>query len=298
MIGRALTRSLLDKNYRVVILSRSDGDRQETIANLTYARWDTDKQTIDKAAVAKADFIIHLAGAGVAEKRWTKKRKQEIVNSRVKSGELLARTLQEDRGNVKAVITISGIGWYGPDPANPNPHPFTEEDSAANDFLGQTCQQWEASLSSVTGNGIRLTVFRTGVVLSNEGGALPEFQRTLPFGIAAILGSGRQIVSWIHIDDMVRLFTRAIESENMHGVYNAVASHPVSNKDLVLKIAGRKRGRFFVPVYVPSFVLRLVLGEMCVEVLKSATVSSAKLHYDGFTFLYPTLDAALDELLK
>ena len=130
--------------------------------------WDIEKQEIDKAAIAKADFIIHLAGAGVADRRWTKKRKQEIVNSRVKGGELLAKALEEYPNHVKAVITASAIGWYGPDPVIPNPHPFNEIDPSSNDFLGSTCRLWEQSLEPVKASGIRLVKIRTGIVLSKK----------------------------------------------------------------------------------------------------------------------------------
>ena len=324
MIGKALTQALLDKNYQVIILSRAGRSKQSAIPKETneilskmgvildeapvtpsaakgrpiYAQWDISKQTIDKEAIAKADYIIHLAGAGVADMRWSKKRKQEIVDSRVKSGELLDKTLRENANNVKAVVSISGIGWYGPDPAIPNPDPFTEEDPASDDFLADTCKQWEAAIAPVTKQGKRLVILRTGIVLSKEGGALKEFEKPLKFGVATILGNGRQVISWIHIDDLTRLFITAIENENINGVYNAVSSNPISNKEFMMKLGTIKRGKFFIPIPVPSFALKIVLGEMSVEVLKSATVSCAKLHYAGFNFLYPGVDEALKDLTK
>jgi uncharacterized protein (TIGR01777 family) len=297
LIGRAITKALLDKNYHVIILSRDTGNRQSASGNLSYAQWNIKEQTLDKDAIAKADYIIHLAGAGVADKRWTKKRKQEIVDSRVKSGELIVKTLKENTNKVKAIISSSAIGWYGPDPAIPNPHPFTEDDPPDDGFLGTTCLQWEKSLEPVTKLNKRIVMLRTGIVLSNEGGALKEFIKPLRFGVAAILGSGKQIISWIHIDDLVQLYITAIENENMNEVYNAVAPNPVSNKNLTLQLARVKMGKFFIPVHVPSFILKLILGEMSIEVLKSATVSCNKIHEAGFTFLYPTIDAALKSLV-
>jgi uncharacterized protein (TIGR01777 family) len=297
MIGKHLTKTLLAKNYKVIILSRTAG-KQATADNLTYAQWDLDKQTINKESVEKADYIIHLAGAGVADKRWNKKRKQEIVDSRVKSGELFCKALEQNTNKVKAVISISGIGWYGPDPAIPNPDPFTEEDPASDDFLADTCKQWEASIAPVTKQGKRLVILRTGIVLSKDGGALKEFEKPLKFGVATILGSGRQVISWIHIEDLTRLFITAIENENISGVYNAVAANSISNKEFMMKLGAIKRGKFFIPIPVPSFALKMVLGEMSIEVLKSATVSCAKLHYAGFNFLYPSVDEALKDLTK
>jgi uncharacterized protein (TIGR01777 family) len=298
LIGNAITKALLDRNYKVIVLSRNTSNRKPATGNLSYSQWNIKEQTIDKDAVAKADYIIHLAGAGVADKRWTKKRKQEIVDSRVKSGELIVKTLKENTNHVKAVISSSGIGWYGPDPVIPNPHPFTEDDRANDDFLGNTCLQWERSLDPVTTLGKRLIKFRTGIVLSNEGGALKEFKSPMRFGIAAILGSGKQIASWIHIDDLVQLYITAIENENINGVYNAVAPNPVSNKELTLQLAKKIRGKFFIPVHVPSFVLKIVVGELSIEVLKSATVSCGKIQNTGFNFLYPSIDIALKDLLE
>ena len=297
MIGKALTEALLEKNYKVIILSRKVASQQPINENLLYAEWDIPNQIIDKIAIERADYIIHLAGAGIADKRWTKKRKQEIIVSRVKSGELLTKTLQEIPNKVKAVISASAIGWYGADPVIPNPKPFTEDDPADSSFLGETCKQWEESTEPVTQLGKRSVKLRTGIVLSKQGGALKEFEKPLRFGIAAILGNGRQVYSWIHIDDLVRLYITAIEDDNMRGAYNAVTPKPVSNKELTLQLARTKKGSFFIPVYIPSFALKIALGEMSIEVLKSATVSCDKIHYSGFTFLYPTIEAALKNLV-
>ena len=296
LIGKALTNALLEKNYKVVILSRGLVGEQPDTSNPSYAKWDINSQQIDKAAIGNADYIIHLAGAGVADKRWTKKRKQEILDSRVKGSELIVKALQVVPNKVKAVISASAIGWYGSDPVIPNPKPFREDDPNDNEFLGETCKLWEESLAPIKNMGKRLVKLRTGIVLSKDGGALKEFKNPLRFGVAAILGSGRQVISWIHIDDLVRLYIAAIEDQNMNGVYNAVAPGPVSNKKLTLQLARIQKGKFFIPVHVPSFVLKIVLGEMSVEVLKSATVSCDKVHYGGFVFLFPSIEAAIANL--
>ncbi len=295
LIGRALTKALLEKGYEVIILTRSPAKSTTHTSRLSYAAWDLTAQMVDAAAIIKADHIIHLAGAGVADQRWTKKRKQEIVESRVKSGELLVKTLKETANKVQSVISSSAIGWYGPNDKEQN-RGFTEDASPAPDFLGQTCKQWEASIEPVTQLGKRLVKLRTGIVLSKDGGALKEFLKPLHYGIASILGTGRQMISWIHIDDMVRLYITAIEKETMSGVYNAVAPSPVTNKQLIMALARKKRGRFFIPVYVPSFLLKIMLGEMSVEVLKSTTVSCEKLSKDGFVFQYPTITAAVNDI--
>jgi uncharacterized protein (TIGR01777 family) len=286
------------RGHKVIILSRGGkGDAMEAVSEMpAMARWDPHKEVIDENAIRSADIIIHLAGAGVADKRWTDHRKHEIVESRTRSSALLVKALKEIPNNVHTVISASATGWYGPDPAIPNPRPFVEKDPAHNDFLGETCRLWEESIAPVTALGKRLVIMRTGPVLSNDGGALPEFKKSVKLGVAAILGSGRQVMSWIHIEDLCRLFLHAIDDMTWSGPYNAVAPQPVNNKTLTLELARRLKGRYFVPVYVPSLFLKIMFGEMSVEVLKSATVSVEKAHIGGFQFLYPSIQSALDEL--
>ncbi len=294
LIGRALAKELINKGYAVIILTR-DKSRHKAAGTVSYAEWNVERQTIDKNAVAKADFIIHLAGANVAEGRWTEKRKEEIVNSRVQSGTLIVKAIKETPNTIKAVVSASAIGWYGPDPQIPNPEPFVESDSAANNFLGTTCRQWEASIEPVMEAEKRLVILRTGIVLSNEGGAYAEFKKPLNLGIASVLGSGKQVISWIHITDLVRLYIEAIENHKLSGIYNAVAPNPVNNKSLVSEMA-RQRLKFYIKAPVPAFVLKTMLGEMSVEVLKSATVSSHKIESTGFQFLFPDIGTAIYNL--
>ena len=291
LVGNALTKALLSKGYSVIILTRQK-DKQSTVPNLSYAHWDIDNMTIDELAFTQVTYIIHLAGAGVADERWTKKRKQEIVDSRVKSGQLLVQTLRNIPNKVQAIISASAIGWYGADPIVPNSNPFTEDQKSATDFLGTTCKLWEESTIPLKEIDKRLVHIRIGIVLSKNGGALKEFIKPQKFGVAAILGNGKQVISWIHIDDLVNIFISAIENETMQGAYNAVAPNPVSNKALTIALA-KARDKFYIPIHVPSFVLKIVLGEMSVEVLKSATVSAEKLLATGFQFTYNRIEEAL-----
>ncbi len=294
MIGTVLGQALLKKGYQVIVLSRA-GEKRPVTPGLSYALWDVEKQEIDKEALGKADYIIHLAGANVAGKRWTKKRKAVILNSRVQSGRLLVKSLREIPHHVKAFISASAIGWYGPDPVIPNPRPFVETDPNSDDFLGNTCRQWEESVQPLAAARIRLVKLRTGIVLAEKGGALQEFKKPLRFGIAAILGSGKQIISWIHIDDLVDMYIAAIENEKFAGAYNAVAPQPVSNKELTIQLA-KSRKKFYISVKVPSFLLKLVIGEMSVEVLKSTTVSADRIQQNGFVFKYGDIKTALADL--
>ena len=296
MIGKALTSHLVDKGYKVIVLTRQLPAQKSTLPVIEFALWDTKKQTIDIAAVQKADYIIHLAGAGVVDKKWTATYKKEIQQSRTESSKLLLTTLQNNANKIKAVVSASAIGWYGEDVAGEKP--FVETDKPASGFLGETCVLWEQSITPVEALQKRLVKIRIGIVLSNEGGALAEFKKPVKLGVAGILGDGSQVVSWIHIDDLCRLFMYAIENENLSGVYNAVAPVPVTNKALTLELAKKMRGKFFIPLHVPAFVLKIMLGDRSIEVLKSTTVSDAKIKQAGFTFLFPTVDVALGQLCK
>ncbi|MER3471368.1 MAG: TIGR01777 family protein [Chitinophagaceae bacterium] len=294
LIGTALTQALIDKGYNVIVLTR-DPSQQRASKNKSFAQWNIKDQTIDRNAIIKADYIVHLAGANVAEKRWTDKRKLEIIDSRTKSAALLVKALKDIPNTVKAVISASAIGWYGPDPEIPNPHPFTENAPANSDFLGTTCQQWEESIGPVISLGKRLVILRTGIVLSNEDGAYAEFKKPIKFGIAPILGSGRQVVSWIHITDMVRMYIEAIENEQWNGIYNAVTPVPVNNKTLITTIAKSTKS-FYLKVPVPAFALKAALGEMSIEVLKSCTVSAKKVEHAGFQFFFSNIETAVNNL--
>jgi uncharacterized protein (TIGR01777 family) len=302
LIGTALRTLLTGNGYRVIILGRNppanDRPSQSASTPATTHHWDPSTGAIDADAIRQADHIIHLAGAGVADARWTEKRKKVILESRTNGCTTLVKALREIPNNVQSVISSSAIGWYGPDPTIPNPQPFEETAPPNTDFLGETCRLWEEAIAPVTALGKRLVIIRTGIVLSANGGAMKEFIKPIRLGVAAILGSGRQTIPWIHIDDLCRLYHHALQEDDWQGVYNGTAPHPVDNRTLTLALARRLKGRYFVQVYVPSALLKIILGEMSVEVLKSTTVSAKKTRQAGFQFLYPSLDNALDDLVK
>ena len=294
MVGQSLTNLLLAKGYQVIVLTRQQ--KQSSRAHFSFAQWDLNKGWIDPAAIAAADYIIHLAGEGVADKRWTAARKKAILDSRVHSSALLVKVLKTHPNKVKAIVAASAIGWYGPDNEKSKQSGFVETDVVDSSFLGDTCRQWEESMHPVKAMGIRLVTIRIGIVFNKMGGALAEFMKPAKLGAAAILGDGQQMVSWIHQQDLNRLMLFALESEQVVGVYNAVAPDPVNNAILTKAIAQRFH-TWAIPFHVPSFVLKIMLGEMSVEVLKSAKVSASKIIAAGFSFDYASMDEALDDLL-
>ena len=298
LIGKKLTSYLIDRNYEVIILSRRKNESSSN-QKISYSYWDVKNEVIDADVIRKADHIIHLAGAGVMDKKWTKEYKKVIVDSRVKSAGLIIKALKENPNQVKSFVSASAIGWYGAD-GDPlvRKEGFIETDLPDKSFLGETCLLWECGVEPVIEMKIRLVKLRTGIVLSNESGAYNEFKMPVKFGFAAILGSGGQIISWIHIDDVCRMYIEAMENGELNGVYNAVAPLPVPNKKLILVIAKKLKNKFFIPIHVPIFLLKLFMGKRSVEILKSATVSDKKIKSMCFTFLYPTIESAVDDLAK
>lgn len=292
-VGTHVAAMLINNGHQVTILSRNP-PTGNTKPGYNYALWNAEKQQCDTNALQQLDAVIHLAGEPVAGKRWSAAQKEKIASSRVIGTRFLVDQLRQHAPNCKTMIAASAIGFYGPDAAPPVP--FTEEAPAHNDFLGTICQQWEAEEHKAD-DFMRTVIIRIGLVMATEAGAFKEFVTPLSLGVMPILGSGRQVASWIHITDLARLMLFALDNSNMRGPYNAVAPHPLSNKEL-MKTVARIKGGFHIPAPAPSFLLQLMLGEMSIEVLKSCTVSAAKTLGTGFSFTYPDIGSAVKELLK
>ncbi len=289
LIGRQLANQLRAKGYRVTLLSRTP----KVHAEFTTYGWNHDTGFLDTCAITEADYIIHMAGANIGEKRWTQKRQQEIVASRVKSGELLYHALKTEPHHVKAFISASAIGYYG---AQTTETIFTETDSPATDFLGTTCQKWEQVGTQIATLGIRTVLLRTGVVLAPNEGALGKLRIPVALGIGSALGTGRQYVPWIHRDDICGIYLKALEDATMHGAYNAVAPTHTTNYELTKTLANVLHKPFWFP-RVPAFALRLLLGDMATLLLEGSRVSCQKISNAGYQFQFPTLEEALKTLL-
>ncbi|MEJ5091423.1 TIGR01777 family protein [Sphingobacterium faecium] len=289
-IGRDLAKLLVNEGFHVLIFTRSARSHQDS-AHIEYLDWDPDKKRINNHAIQRADYIINLAGAGIADQRWTKKRRQELISSRVNSGNLIAEALQQIPNKVKTVISTSAVGWYGADKsAN---HMFKEHEEQGTDFLSWTCKLWEDSIKPVELLHKRIVILRLGVVFSKDGGALKQLIKSFKYKAATYLGSGKQKMSWIHIDDLCHLYLKAIRDNSLSGIFNAVSSEVLPQKTIIDRMAKQKIGNFYLPIYVPSFALKLALGQMGEEVLLTSTsASNQKIRDAGFTFKYPTLNEA------
>ena len=256
--------------------------------------WNLDENIIPKEAIETADYIIHLAGENIGDKRWTAKRKKLIVESRVKSSLLIYNKVKEYNKNIVVFIAASAIGYYG---IKTTEKIFYEEDSPANDFLGNTCTQWEQSSIKFKQLNIRTVILRTGVVLAKNKGALSKMIIPVRMGVGSAMGTGNQYIPWIHIDDLCNLYIKAIKDPKMEGVFNAVApSHP-TNKVFMRTLARVLKKPFWFP-NVPAYAMKLIFGKMSEMLLNGSRVSADKILSSGFTFRFPNLESALTNLLE
>jgi len=291
-VGTNVTRKLLDEGHQVIIFTRSP-EKHASSDKIKYCRFFAKEKIIDADALAKCEAIIHLAGANVAGKRWTEVYKNEIRSSRNDDTLYLTEMVNQHAGNCKVFVSASGVGYYGPD--KNDHHAFDVNDLVNDDFLGETCRLWE-NASVQLSTAIRRVVFRIGIVLGKESGAFPQFFKPIKMGILPVFGNGSQIISWIHITDITNLICYAIDHHQITGVYNAVSPEPVSQKKMMKAIA-KINGSPAIPIKIPAFILKILLGEMSIEILKSCTVSSRKIIQSGFTFQYQNLENALKDLI-
>ena len=290
VVGKHLSKKLKEKGYTVAFMSRTG--RQDTELR-TYA-WDIGNNEIEKEAIESADYIIHLAGANIGEKRWTAKRRQLIIDSRVKTGQLIFNKLKENKNKLKAFISASAIGYYGTITTDKI---FSETDLPSNDFLGETCRQWEQSADNFEKLGIRTLKIRTGIVLTREGGALAKMAIPAKIGIGSAIGSGRQFMPWIHIDDLCGIYIKAIEDTQMNGAYNAAAPDHKTSSEFTQALAHVLKKPYWFPG-IPSILLKLIFGKMSEIFLKGSRVSSQKIIKAGYQFKFPYLEEAFQDLFS
>jgi uncharacterized protein (TIGR01777 family) len=285
LVGKDLTKRLILEGHEVRILSRypKSTDRIKSFF------WNVEKQEIDEKAFEDVEHIVHLAGSGIADKRWTIERKKDIIDSRVNSMKLITDTVKRKKIQLKSFVGASAIGIYG---MTTSEKIFSETDSGADDFLSSSCTQWENSYKEIQSFSEKTCIIRIGVVLSKDGGVLKRLLPLFQLGLGSAVGSGKQYMPWIFIDDLVAVFYEALFNQKFSGIYNAVSSEHITNQQFSKHLAKNISKPFFLP-NVPAFLLKLLFGEMANVLLEGSRVSNQKLIYEGFEFKYSTLSDAL-----
>lgn len=287
MVAAAL-RKRLEGDYCLRFLTRRKEKEDEF-------EWDISRGYIDEDALIGVDHIIHLAGAGIADKRWTAKRKKEIISSRVGSARLILEFLITNNLEVASFISASAVGYYGSEMTEAI---YKEEDAVGDDFLAEVVWQWEAVAKEFLrkGKAKRVVITRNGVVLSGEGGALRKMTLPIRYLVGAVIGSGKQYMPWIHIDDLCYLYEYILKHKHVNGIFNAVAPTHVNNEELTFKCAKVLKRPIILP-NIPSFVMKILFGEMSIALLGGSRVSCEKLLAMGFDFRFEDIDRALNDVL-
>lgn len=288
LVGTMLSQILTDQGYTVTHLSRNP--TQNTYKTFY---WNVKKNEIDEEAIKTADAIVHLAGAGVADKRWSKKWKEEIYKSRIDSTKLLLKNVESLRPDLTYFLSASAIGYYGWDSGS---ELVDETSQKGEGFLADVVADWENEVKAFSSIGVKNGAVRVGIVLSDQGGALVEMGRPIKMGAGAPLGSGNQYMSWIHIGDLCGIFLHMLKSQTTE-IVNGVGPEAETNKNFTRKVAGQLKRPLWLP-NVPKFALRLIVGEMADILVGGNRVSSKKIEDLGYNFKFPTLELALRDLLQ
>jgi len=289
LVGKKLTKKLHERGYHVEILVRSKPEKSDFKSYV----WDYENGFLEQGALDNTYIFIHLAGASISN-RWTESYKKEIYKSRINSAQFIFEQMQNQNIHPEAVISSSAVGFYGQITSQ---QVFSETDSPAEDFLGKVCADWELKAHQFQNLGSRVVCVRTSTVLSEKGGALEVLKKPIELNFGAVLGSGDQYFPWIHIDDLVNIYFKAVEDVSMDGAYNAAAPDFVNNRELTKKIASHLDKKIWLP-NIPKFIIKAALGEMSVLALEGSRVSSRKIENSGFKFVYNTLDNALADVIN
>ena len=287
LVGKELSKLLNSNNYDTAILTRDINKR----GSRTFY-WDYENGKLDQEAIEFADIIVHLAGEGIANKRWTKEQKQRIIDSRVKTSNLLLDVIKKSKKKPHTIISASAVGIYGIESST---KVYTEEDKGADDFVADVVKQWESNVDKFESLGIRTIKLRIGIVISKDGGAYQKMVLPVKLGLGSALGSGNQFMPWIYIGDLTEMILFSIRNSNVNSTYNAVAPEYITNYDFMKTIATALNMPYFMP-RVPSFIFKLMLGELSQILLTGLKVSSDKIVSVGFKFKYSKFEDLMKEL--
>ncbi len=282
-IGKALTAYLVSREVEVNVLYRKEVRREDFVS---YYKWDVDNGFIDVKAFEDVDAIVNMTGANIGEKRWTEKRKIEIVDSRIKPLKLLLKYLHKLNMHVDTFISSSAVGFYG---VLNSQHIFTEEDRSGHDFLSSVCKQWESAALNFNDVAERVVILRKGVVLGKDGGLYKKMIPLARMGINVSMGNGLQYLPWIDIRDLVRLYYFVLTETQMSGIFNAVATQHITMNDFSNYLLTSQNKTSFLP-NIPAFLVELLAGELSDMLLYGSRISNQKLIDTGFVFEHPNLN--------
>jgi len=292
-IGKALCRHLIEVGYDVVGLSRNpDRGSNLLVGQVNVVKWDARSATEWRDYADGAYAIVNLAGENIGSGRWTKQRKERILKSRLDAGKAVVEAVEKVKTKPQVVIQSSGIGYYG----DSGDEIVDETSRPGSGFLVEVAKQWERTTEQVKSFGVRHIVIRTGVVLGKDEGFLPRVMMPFRFFVGGHIGSGKQWISWIHIDDEVRAIRFLMERESLEGAFNLSAPNPITSRDFSKALGKAMKRPAWLPV--PGFVLRLFMGEMADELILSGQKAMPKrLQESKYEFRYSEAEAALREIL-
>lgn len=288
MLAKKLAKDL-EANYSVRFLTRNPVKENEFL-------WDINSKYIDKKVFKDVHYIIHLAGASIADKRWSKKRKASIKSSRTESAQLLLDEVKNNNILLDGFISASAIGFYG---TKTSETIFTEESPAGNDYLSNVCKAWEEKANLFYSKNLakRIAIVRIGIIFSKNGGALQKMMKPIKLWFGAALGKGNQYMPWIHIEDLCGIFKHILDDEKIKGTFNGVAPEHITNAELTKAIGVSINKKILLP-NIPSFVLKLIFGKMAIILLEGSRISSKKIESLGYKFKFTSVKNALDQLKK
>lgn len=290
LVGTAIIKKLIERGDDVINLTTRK-EIKASSENLSHVYWNPSQGVFDGNIIESVDAVINLAGFNVAN-RWTPQNKQLIVDSRMQSTSLLVDACIRAARKPKVFVSTGASGFYASS--------FETQDenaSAGKGFLSDLSLQWEKAIAPLNATSMRTVILRVGVVMDKKDGAVAKMVPFFKLGLGSATGTGKQFMSWIHLEDLANMYLYALDHASVHGTYNAVAPAPVTNAQYSKALAKAMGVPFFLP-NVPSFVLKMIFGEMSTMLLNSQNISSQKIQQAGFVFRYPTIDAALQQLFS
>ena len=289
LIGTKLYKFLKEKHFNVIVLTRRES---LSIENKDFVLWDPEKNILDTNKIENMDCVINLAGESIDGSRWTNKYKKRIMDSRVISTRFLFTKLKSLKNKPKVLVSASAVGCYHEDTLNEQ----DETSDLNHNFLGDVVKKWEFESRKFEDIGIKTSILRIGVVLSKEGGMLRKLYPLFLLGLGVPIGSGKQILSWVHIDDMVAIIFKCI-NENLSGIFNIVAPEKINNIDFT-KLLSKRISFIRLPSFIkaPKFLVRIIFGEQSTLVLNGLNISSKKIEKIGYVFKFPRMDDALKNI--